>query len=96
MLNLTGESPVLTIVRSGQVVISGIRDGNKSYESPEVNGQSAGSVVSYVGTTQGSNKMESLSIKRKLPHRNRLPARSCSQDIYLGLTLGIRRGNRCA
>ena len=41
MIELVGESPTLTIVRSGQVVISGIEGGNNLYESPEVNGQSA-------------------------------------------------------
>ena len=41
MIELVGESPILTIVRSGQVVISGIGGGNNIYESPEVNGQSA-------------------------------------------------------
>ena len=41
MFELVGESPTLTIVRSGQVVISGIEGGNNLYESPEVNGQSA-------------------------------------------------------
>ena len=41
MIALVGESPTLTIVRSGQVVISGIEGGNNLYESPEVNGQSA-------------------------------------------------------
>ena len=41
MAELAGESPVLTIIRNGQVVISGIQSGNNLYESPEVNGQSA-------------------------------------------------------
>lgn len=41
MAELVGESPTLAIVRSGQVVISGIWEGNNPYESPEVNGQSA-------------------------------------------------------
>ena len=41
MIALVGESPTLTIVRSGQVVISGVEGGNNLYESPEVNGQSA-------------------------------------------------------
>lgn len=41
MVELMGESPTLTIVRSGQVVISGIWEGNFPYGSPEVNGQSA-------------------------------------------------------
>ena len=41
MTNLTGERPVLTIVHISRVAISGVRNGDKSYESPEVNGQSA-------------------------------------------------------
>ena len=66
---LVGESPTLTIVRSGQVVISGIGGGNNFYESPEVNGQSA-EQKAQVGTIPWSNKMESLSIKQRLPSRN--------------------------
>ena len=41
MVGLVGESPILTIVRSGQVAISGVWGGNDPYGSPEVNGQSA-------------------------------------------------------
>jgi len=69
MFELVGESPTLTIVRSGQVVISGIEGGNNLYESPEVNGQSA-EQEAQVGTIPWSNKMASLSIKQRLPSRN--------------------------
>ena len=76
---LVGESPTLTIVRSGQVVISGIGGGNNFYESPEVNGQSA-EQKAQVGTIPWSNKMESLSIKQRLPSRNYPPAGNRLQE----------------